>query len=531
MTSACDIRVRGVVQGVGFRPYVFRLAQANPLAGWVLNDEDGVEIHLEGTEPALQTFVNSLRTNRPSAASITDIEIQTTRAAGFKDFTIRDSQVRGRPSVRISPDLPVCETCLQELFDPSNPRYRYPYINCTNCGPRYSVIRSLPYDRCNTTMDSWTFDGYCAGQYLDPTDRRFHAQPVACPACGPHYVLRTGDEIVLGDDAAIGKAVDLLNVGAVVAVKGLGGYHLACDARNEAAVEALRARKYRKEKPFALMVRNLERARALLELSPEAEALLTSAAHPIVLARAKVHFSSVSPDNDDLGVMLAYAPPHHLLFEAGAPEILVMTSANRSSEPIAYGEEEALRQLAGIADAFLIGERPIARRVEDSIARVGTFGPVILRRSRGYAPGAVTTIPIRHPVLAAGADLKNTITLIVNGQAMVSQHVGDLDNYQAFQSFRETIGDFLSMYEVPLANLAVAYDAHPQYRSSMHALELRGGQSHAIQHHRAHIASVLAERGAWEKRVLGGQLRRNRVRRRRHDLGRRDLRRERPGGL
>ena len=503
MRSACDIRVRGVVQGVGFRPFVFRLAKANTLSGWVLNDEDGVAIHLEGAEPSLQAFVHSLRTNRPSAASITAIDVQTADPVGFKDFTIRDSRLAGRPSVRISPDLPVCNDCLEELFDPSNRRYRYPYINCTNCGPRYSVILSLPYDRGKTTMRHWPLDGYCAGQYSDPADRRFHAQPVACPACGPHYQLRVGDEIVVGDDAAIGRAVELLNAGAIIAVKGLGGYHLACDARNGAAVEALRARKYRKEKPFALMVETLELARALLELSPEAESLLSSPARPIVLGRAKVLFSSVSPENDDLGVMLPYAPLHHLLFDAGAPGVLVMTSANRSNEPIAYRDEEALEQLAGIADAFLIGERPIARRVEDSIARAGTFGPVILRRSRGYSPGAVITIPIEHPVLATGADLKNTITLVVNGQALVSQHIGDLDQYQAFQSFRETIGDLVSMYEVRLTDLVVAHDAHPQYRSSMHALELGGAEVRAIQHHRAHIASVLAERAAWEKRVLG----------------------------
>ena len=503
MTTACDIRVRGVVQGVGFRPFVFRLAQANTLSGWVVNDEEGVEIHLEGAEPALQSFVQSLRTDQPSAASISAIDVQTAPPEGLENFTIRESRLQGRPTARISPDLPVCDSCLEEMLDPSNRRYRYPYINCTNCGPRYSVILSLPYDRNNTTMRQWPLDDYCSEQYGDPADRRFHAQPVACPECGPHFRLQAGDETVLGDKAALGRAAALLSAGAIVAVKGLGGYHLACDGRNATAVEALRHRKYRKEKPFALMVRNLELARTLLELSPEAESLMTSAARPIVLACAKVHFPGVSPENDDLGVMLPYAPLHHLLFDAGAPEILVMTSANRSNEPIAFQDDDAFEQLAGIANAFLIGERPIARRVEDSIARVGTFGPVILRRSRGYAPGAVATIPIGPPVLATGADLKNTITLVVNGQAMMSQYIGDLDQYQAFQSFRETIEDLVSMYDVPLKDLVVAHDAHPEYRSSIHALELGGAESHPIQHHRAHIASVLAERGEWEKRVLG----------------------------
>src|SRR5665213_194645 len=267
MTVACDIRVRGVVQGVGFRPFVYRLAQANTLAGWVLNDEEGVEIHLEGAEPALNSFVKFLSVGSPPAAIIQAIDVQSAQAAGFKDFTIRPSRNHGRPSVRISPDLPVCDACLEELFDLANPRHHYPYINCTHCGPRYSVAESLPYDRANTTMREWPLDDYCGGQYSDPEDRRFHAQPVACPNCGPHYSLRTVNEIVTGDDASITRAVDLLNAGAIVAVKGLGGYHLACDARNASAVGALRDRKFRKEKPFALMTRSIEVARQLVDLS------------------------------------------------------------------------------------------------------------------------------------------------------------------------------------------------------------------------------------------------------------------------
>jgi hydrogenase maturation protein HypF len=492
-----------VVQGVGFRPFVFRLAQANTLAGWVLNDEEGVEIHLEGSAPALDEFVRSLMVERPPAATIYAVDVHAARPVGFKEFTIRDSRLRGRPSVRISPDLPVCDACIEELFDPTNPRYQYPYINCTNCGPRYSVILSLPYDRDNTTMRAWPLDGYCAGQYGNPADRRFHAQPVACPACGPHYFLRTGDEVVAGDDACINKTVTMLSAGGIIAVKGLGGYHLACDARNPAAVKSLRDRKFRKEKPFALMVRNIETARELVELSAEAESLMTSVGRPIVLARSKVQLEYVSPGNDDLGVMLPYTPLHHLLFAAGAPEVLVMTSANRSSEPISYRDDDATERLAGIADAFLVGERPIARRVDDSISRAGCFGLVILRRARGYAPSVVTTIPIAKPILATGADLKNSVTLVVNGQAMMSQHIGDLDQYESLEAFRETIDDLTSMYEVPRQDLIVAYDAHPQYLSSIHALELSGAASYAIQHHRAHVASVLAERAAWEKRVLG----------------------------
>jgi hydrogenase maturation protein HypF len=503
MADACDIRVRGVVQGVGFRPFVYRLAQANTLAGWVLNDDDGVEIHLEGARLALDRFVHSLELDHPPSASIQAIDVHPATLIGFRDFTIRHSRFRGQPGVRISPDLPVCDSCLEELFDPANPRYRYPYINCTNCGPRYSVILSLPYDRANTTMRGWTLDALCEAQHSDPADRRFHAQPVACPSCGPHYFLRTGGEIVTGDQASIDALARLLKAGAIVAVKGLGGYHLACDARNEVVVKSLRERKFRKEKPFALMAADLAVAREVVELSAETESLMASPARPIVLAKARVALPQVSPDNDDLGVMLPYTPLHHLLFAAGAPELLVMTSANRSSEPIAYRDAEATERLAGIADAFLVGERPIARCVDDSIVRAGPFGPVILRRARGYAPLAVTSIPCAKPILATGADLKNTVTLVVNGQAMMSQHIGDLDRYEALQSFRETIDDLTSMYGIPHRELIVAYDAHPDYVSSSHALELGGAVCRGIQHHRAHIASVLAERMAWDKRVLG----------------------------
>jgi len=503
MASACSIRVRGVVQGVGFRPFVFRLAESNALAGWVLNGEDGVEIHLEGAEPSLRAFLHDLESHPPGAASIAAIEVTPAEPAGFEGFTIRESRRRDRPTVRIAPDLPVCADCLRELADPSDRRYQYPYINCTNCGPRYTVIVGLPYDRARTTMQRWPLDVYCADEYHDPANRRFHAQPVACPACGPHYHLQVGGEPAHGDDASITRTAQLLAAGRIVAVKGLGGYHLACDARNPEAVAALRDRKYRKEKPFALMAASLAAARALVELSAEAETLLTATARPIVLAPARVALPGVAPENDELGVMLPYTPLHHLLFAAGAPENLVMTSANRSSEPIAYQDEDALSRLAGIADAFLIGERPIARRVEDSVVRAGAFGPVVLRRSRGYAPGVVATLPVERPVLAVGADLKNTITLVVGGQAFASQHIGDLDHYPSFQAFQETIHDLVSMYEVAWDRLLVVHDAHPQYISTLHALSLPVAQRVAVQHHRAHIASVLAERGAWEKRVLG----------------------------
>lgn len=505
MPSACSIRVRGVVQGVGFRPFVYRLAQANTLAGWVLNGEQGVEIHLEGSAEGLSGFIHDLKSSPPQAAQIAEIEIEEAQPEGLDEFTIRESVRLDRPTVRISPDLPVCDDCLAELFDPRDRRYLYPYINCTNCGPRYTVILSLPYDRPNTTMEHWPLIAgeHCCREYHDPANRRFHAQPVACPECGPGFTLRAGTTELATGNQAITVSAELLRAGKIVAVKGLGGYHLACDALNAEAVMAMRQRKYRKEKPFALMVKNLENARPLVELSPDADALLTSVARPIVLGKARREIPGVAPDNRELGVMLPYTPLHHLLFAAAAPDILVMTSANRSSEPIAYEDDDALDRLSGIADAFLIGERPIARRVDDSVARVGAFGPIILRRARGYAPSAVAQLPAQQPILAVGADLKNTVTLVVDGQAFVGQHIGDLEHYQAHKAFAEVIQDLLSMYDVRWQDLLVVHDAHPQYLSTTHALTLPGNNNLSVQHHRAHIASVLAERGEWDRQVLG----------------------------
>jgi len=352
-------------------------------------------------------------------------------------------------------------------------------------------------------MKLWPLDAYCDGEYHDPGNRRFHAQPVACPSCGPNYFLQVGNETIALARNAIATASRMLGDGKILAVKGLGGYHLACDARNGSAVGDLRERKFRKEKPFAIMVRDLEVAHRLVGLSDESARLLTSAARPIVLAPAKVNLEGVAPDNAELALMLPYTPLHHLLFAAGAPETLVMTSANLSSEPICYEDQHALESLSEIADVFLIGERPIARRIDDSVVRVGTFGRAILRRARGYAPGAVAQLPVQHPILALGPDLKNTITLVVDGQAFVSQHIGDLGHYEAFRAFRQTIEDLIAMYEVPRKELVLVHDCHPQYASTAHALKLPAKQTHSVQHHRAHVASVLAERGEWDKRVVG----------------------------
>ncbi|HEX4347839.1 MAG TPA: carbamoyltransferase HypF [Vicinamibacterales bacterium] len=497
------VRIRGVVQGVGFRPHVFRVASAHGLDGWVLNAGDGVHVHVEGSERAIDAFLRDLRSNPPPAARIETFDVEPAHEETASGFEIRRSVSTGKPTTRIAADLPMCDDCRRELFDPSNRRYLYPYINCTNCGPRYSIARRLPYDRPATTMAAWPMCEACASEYHDPRNRRFHAQPVACPTCGPNYRLLAGRAPLARGDDAIRLAAMFLTEGQILAVKGIGGYHLACDAGNADAVEALRERKYRKERPFALMVRDETVADRTVHLSDDERALLTSPARPIVLAAARVTIAGVAPDNREIGVMLPYAPLHHLLFDAGAPDRLVMTSGNHSSEPIAYQDEEAFRRLDPLADAILVGERPIARRVDDSVVRATGRGAVVLRRSRGYSPGTVAVLPQGPPLLAVGADLKNAIALVVEGQAYVSQHIGDLIHHQAGQAFDETIRDLLSMYEVDRKDMIVAHDSHPEYASTARAMELGAGRIVAVQHHRAHIASVLAERGAFDERVVG----------------------------
>ncbi|HMI59063.1 MAG TPA: carbamoyltransferase HypF, partial [Gemmatimonadaceae bacterium] len=503
MDGARLVYVRGVVQGVGFRPFVYRLARAHGVRGWVLNATDGVRIHAEGREDALRHFLEELERDPPPAASIAGVEIAPAQVGGFADFHIRESDLHGAPTARIAPDLPVCESCLAELLSESDRRAGYPYINCTNCGPRYSIVRALPYDRAQTTMAEWAMCAQCAAEYADPLNRRFHAQPLACDACGPRYRFIEGAQIVWGSAAAIDAAVLALGEGKIIAIKGIGGYHLACDADSEASVRALRERKFRKDRPFALMARDLDTARLAVDLSAESEQLLCSLARPIVLAPSRVERAHVAPRTWEMGVMLPYTPLHHLLFARGAPALLVMTSANRSSEPLAYIDDDARERLAEIADAFLMGERPIERRVDDSVARAGVLGPVVLRRARGYAPSAVARLPSSRPVLALGADLKNTVTLVVNGEALVSQHIGDLEHHAAYVSFEETARDLLSMYHVALEELLVVHDLHPQYASTAFARMLPCGELRAVQHHRAHIASVLAEGGAMSTRVIG----------------------------
>jgi hydrogenase maturation protein HypF len=501
--GALDLRIRGVVQGVGFRSFVYRLAQRHALAGWVLNGEDGVEVHVEGASDALDAFARALVAEAPRAATIASVDAAPGAHEGLRHFAIRSSAASAeRPTARIAPDMTACGACLREMSDPADRRYLYPYISCTDCEPRYSIVLGPPYDRSATTMAPWPMCAACAAEYHDPAGRRFRAQALACPACGPAYVLRADGRDELRGSAAIEAAAALLRDGAVVAVKNLGGYHLACDAANAGAVAALRARTYRKERPFAVMARNKRTARALVELDANAHALLASPTRPILLAAARRTLAGVAPDNRELGVTLPYAPLHYLLFAWGAPDVLVMTSANRPGEPIAHADDDALASLAGIADAFLIGERRIARRVDDSVVRVTSAGRTVLRRARGLAPRVVATFPTSRPVLAVGGDRKNAVALVVDGEAFVSQHVGDLDHVPARDAFDETVRDLCAMHGLRAEDLLIAHDAHPAYASAAYARALPG-EHVAVQHHRAHVASVLAERGEWDREVLG----------------------------
>ncbi|HEV3485035.1 MAG TPA: carbamoyltransferase HypF, partial [Vicinamibacterales bacterium] len=480
-----------------------RLAAAHGLGGWVLNAPHGVEIHVEGPAAAIDAFAGALRADAPAAARIVSVDVSRARTFGAGSFEIRQSAVHGAPTLEIPPDLPPCEACLAEMVDPQARRFEYPYINCTDCGPRFSVIHALPYDRERTTMASWPLCPACEAEYRDPHDRRFHAEPIACAACGPHYWLTEAGGTRTERAAAIVKAAELLRQGAAVAVKGVGGYHLCCDATNETAVVALRERKYRKAKPFAVMARDVEVAKWLTKLDPAGEALVTSAARPIVLLPARISLPAVAPQHRELGVMLPYAPLHHLLFRAGAPHVLVMTSGNKSNEPLAYEDHDARARLTGIVDAFLAGERPIARRLDDSVVRHDSSGPIMLRRSRGYAPAVVCGLPTARPVLALGPDLKNSVTIAIAGKAVTSQHVGDLEHLSAYDAFQQTVRDFLSVYQVQMTDLVLAHDAHPHYRSTAFALEQAAKSRVAVQHHRAHVASVLAERHAFDTRVVG----------------------------
>jgi hydrogenase maturation protein HypF len=492
-----QVRVQGTVQGVGFRPYVHRLASELGLAGYVLNDSRGVLLEIEGSTHAVGAFLGRLGPEAPPLAVLESVTVSGREPTGDGAFEIRPSPHGERADVPVTPDSATCDDCLRELLDPSDRRYRYPFINCTNCGPRFTIVRGVPYDRPLTTMAGFQMCDECRAEYEDPGDRRFHAQPNACPRCGPSLSLLDGaGRVVERAHAALSCAVDALSGGAIVAIKGLGGYHVACRADDEAAVGALRARKHREDKPFALMVGSVAEAEALVELGDLGRELLSAHERPIVLARRRGDAAAaraVAPGALELGVMLPYSPLHHLLLRDFGGAALVMTSGNVSDEPIAYRDEDARQRLGAIADLLLVHDRPIETRTDDSVVRVVAGPrPLFVRRSRGYVPGGLT-LPggTPRPLLACGAELKNTFCLARGERAWVGHHIGDLENYETLLSFTEGIAHFERLFAV--APEVVAHDLHPEYLSTKYAFDRAGVELIGVQHHHAHLAACLAE--------------------------------------
>ena len=490
MTRRASARVEGVVQGVGFRPYVYRLAHEEGLAGYVLNDERGVLLDVEGAPDAVERFAARLPAEAPPLATIESVAWTPLAPTGEHGFRILESKREGEPDAPVSADAATCPDCLAELLDPADRRYRYPFINCTNCGPRFTIVRGVPYDRPRTTMAGFAMCAACRAEYDDPADRRFHAQPNACPDCGP--TVRLGE--ATGEHALRLAAAALLD-GSIVAVKGIGGYHLACRADDEAAVGALRARKHREDRPFALMAPDLDAARALVELGEAEAELLAGRERPIVLAprRAGARVAAaVAPRSAELGVMLPYSPLHHLL-AADCAITLVMTSGNVSDEPIAYRDDDARLRLAGIADHVLLHDRPIETRTDDSVVRAVAGRPLVLRRSRGHVPAALALPLVAPDLLACGAELKSTFCVAKGGRAWVGHHIGDLRNDETLRSFAEGVAHFEELFAV--APAVVAHDLHPDYLSTTYALAREGVEHVGVQHHHAHLAAVLAEHG------------------------------------
>ncbi|MFO7538692.1 MAG: carbamoyltransferase HypF, partial [Chloroflexota bacterium] len=505
------IQISGVVQGVGFRPFVYGLAQRHGLTGWVRNSSAGVEIELNGETAVLDQFVNDLQSQLPPLAQIDSLTVTPTPPNGSTAFEIIPSQPVAGAFQPISPDIGMCDDCRRELFDSNDRRYRYPFINCTNCGPRFTIIRDIPYDRPLTTMAAFDLCPDCAAEYHDPLDRRFHAQPVACAVCGPHIWLEqltvdsgqlTVDSGKLAGDQGLALAREMLAAGRILGIKGLGGFHLACDGLDETAVSELRRRKLRVDKPFALMVYDVATAEQFCRINEAERELLTSRERPIVLL-PKRHgcaiAESVAPGQTHLGLMLPYTPLHYLLLEPAVdfPAALVMTSGNLSEEPIVTDNDEARERLAPLADALLLHDRPIETRCDDSVVRVtAAAGPTYLRRARGYAPMPLKLPWNAPPLLAGGAELKNTFCLTNGRYAFLSHHIGDLENYETLQSFEQGIDHWQRLFRVTPELLA--YDLHPNYLATRYILERaerEGLTAVGVQHHHAHIAACMAEHG------------------------------------
>lgn len=502
----CEARVRGIVQGVGFRPFVYRLALEEELSGTIGNDTDGVTIVLEGQPAAIARFFARLQAEKPLLARIDAVEKQTMPPRGEKGFRIVASAVLGQVATGIPADAATCDDCQRELLDPADRRYRYAFLNCTNCGPRFTITRRIPYDRPQTSMAVFPMCPACQREYDDPLDRRFHAQPTACPVCGPHLWLSRADGAEISCDDPVQEALERLLAGDVVAIKGIGGFHLAVDATNEAAVQKLRKRKHRYGKPLAIMVRDLAAARFFCSLTQEEEKLLRTPARPIVLARrreAAPLADSVAPGLPWLGIFLPYAPLQHLLFADARVRALVMTSANLSEEPICIANDEARARLSAIADLFLLHDREILQRCDDSVAAVVDGAPQLVRRARGYVPLSVALPLEAAPLLAVGGHLKNVFALAKGRFAYQSQHLGDLENPTALAFFEESLAHLLHTFEI--APTAVAHDLHPGYLSTSWAQQWAGQKKIpliGVQHHHAHIVGCMAEHGVAEP-VIG----------------------------
>jgi hydrogenase maturation protein HypF len=496
------IHITGIVQGVGFRPFVYQLADRHALTGWVCNTSSGVDIEAEGPSPALEQLLEDLETEAPPLARIESIKATDHPPNGYRRFEILHSVAQEGEYQLISPDIATCQDCLAELFDPLDRRYRYPFTNCTNCGPRFTIIEDIPYDRPLTTMRDFVMCPQCQREYDNPLDRRFHAQPNACPTCGPQLRLVDANGNQITAEGEIAAAVGLLREGSILGIKGLGGFHLACDATNDEAVLRLRERKRRPAKPLAVMMPNLQEAATHCEVSREEKRLLTSPQCPVVLLRWKgssTVSSLVAPGNRYLGVMLPYTPLHHVLIrEMGRP--LVMTSGNLSEEPIAVSNDEALTRLAGIADHFVLHNREIYARYDDSVWMVAEERSQPLRRSRGYAPSPIHLPFKARQVLACGTELKNTFCATKDEYAFLSQHIGDLENWETLEHFKSSIELYKRLFR--LDPEIVAYDMHPEYLASKYALSLDSPEHKVpVQHHHAHIVSCLVDNGKQEPTI------------------------------
>jgi hydrogenase maturation protein HypF len=495
------IRIEGTVQGVGFRPFIYRIARERALCGWVLNDSEGVRIEIEGGQAAVDDFVAAIRSELPPLASIGRLLAEEIAVVDDGGFSIVDSRQSLQRTAQIPPDSYVCPDCLRELFDPRDRRFHYPFINCTNCGPRYSIVNGVPYDRPFTTMADFSMCERCRNEYADPASRRFHAQPNACADCGPLLSLHDQDGNPLESSAPLSEAIALLKRGEILALKGLGGFHLVVDPQNSAAVARLRKRKLRDEKPFALMALDVAVAEIFTIIDPLEKKLLESAERPIVLLEKKsaqtLICDGTAPKNRYLGVMLPYTPLHYLLLKEFPA--LIMTSGNQSDEPISYGDEDAFLRLNGIADGFLCHNRPIQTRTDDSIIRVLAGEPLMLRRSRGYVPRAVKLPHEQLSVLAVGAELKNTICLTSADRATLSHHIGDLKNQSVLDSLQQAAGHLRQLLDTEPR--LVAHDLHPDYLSTSVARQMTELPKLAVQHHHAHLASCLADNGRDETAI------------------------------